>query len=323
MSENLDELFLEATREGATRLLDNHLERRHDWTVDEIRQKHDYPRLLHEVHTRIVNGQPYEFPEGIKVGLVITLLTENGIIYYPRDVGKIFNPSDKRPSDSDPHEMFTRIWPTEEFPHGEGLRDSLYLTGYDMSRLEEDRKAFQHSGLVPRPDDTASGVAYTGTQELSTNKPYRNIRKLLRETIDQTDDELVRDVCEFIYDIVGHVGKDERLHAAFINGNAELALLTRDKKLVSFMLQGYANTVIDFYMPGKGGIPNFRRLQVEAARNKIFTPQDVAEIKLSQYRKTLQLVGNTALTQEGNVAQLEIVQDMEKITDKYPDLLAA
>lgn len=320
MAENLDQLFLEATRDSATLLLQNHVEKRHEWTVDEIREAHDYPRLLHEVHTRKVSGESYNFPEGVKIGLIITLLTENGIVYYPRDVGRIFNPSDRTPSENDPHEAFTRRWTSEEFPHGEGLRDALYLTGYDMNQLEKDRKAFQYSGLVPRPDDTASGVAYTGTQELATNKPYRNIRTLLREAIETAEDDLVRDVSKFIYDIVGHIGKDERLHASFINGTGETALTSRDKNLVSFMLQGYANTLPNFAMPGRGGIPNFRRLQLWAYRHGIFTPEDLAEIKFSQYEKALRAIGNTALTREGETAVLSITDDIEKLSFKFPGL---
>lgn len=317
----MNQAFLEATRERSEALLNNHIERRRDWSLDMIREKHNYPYLLHAVSERVKSEEPFPFPDEITGALFLTLITENGIIYYPRDVGQIFNPFGKKPDDNDPHEHFTRIWPKEEFPHGEGLRDALYLTGYDMKLLEQARGAFQLSGNVPRPEDTACGVAYTGTQELSTNKPYRNIRKMLRHTIKTTDDELVRSVCEFIDEVVGHIAKDESLHAAFINGTADAAFETRDPELTSFMLHGYASTLIDFFMPGRKGIPNFRKLQLEAARSGMFTPEDLAKIKHHQYKKVIRYSGGLALTQQGETSLAIIETDFKKIEAKYPDLV--
>jgi len=316
-----DKLFLEATHYQAVTLLERHISRREEWSVAKIREEHNYPRLLYQVSERKRLGQPIEIPSEIINGLVITLLTENGITYYPRDVGRIFNPLDKDPSENDPHEEFTRRWTSEEFPHGEGLLDSLWLTGYDMKRLEKDRMAFQLSGLVPRPADSASGVAYTGTQELSTSSPYQNLTSILKETINTTQDELARDICNFMIDVVRHISQDERLHAAFINGNAVAALETNDKTVVSFLLRGIALVIPRFAMPGDGGMPNFRELAKQVDKDKVFSALDLARIKYRQLTKTWKVAEQTALTPEGEESQEKMIAYTEKLVRVFPKIV--
>lgn len=321
-NESLDDslVFLEATHDKAAELLEFHTSRRADWTVAAIRQKHDYPRLLYEVTRRKMEDQPFELPGSIQTGLYVTLLTENGIVWYPRDVGNIFNPLNKQPSDNDPHAQFGRTWTSEEFPHGEGLIDCLWLTNMDMVEYEMARKSFQAADATPRPGSTPDGVSYTGTQELSTDKPYRNLGKILKDTADATDDELVRDVCNFIRDIVSHIGTDERMHAKFINGLGKAAVESNDPKIVSMVLNGAARSIINFAMPGDPGIPNFKRLSVRAARLGVFTPYDLAEIKVKQLDDTWQVARHDTLTPEGQRSQQLLLQHRAELIEKYPTL---
>lgn len=321
-NESLDDsmVFLEATHEKAAELLEFHTNRRADWTVAKLREKHDYPRLLYEVTRRKIHNEPFELPESLQVGLYITLMTENGIVWYPRDVGSIFNPLGKEPADNDPHAQFARTWTSEEFPHGQGLIDCLWLTNTDMIQYEKARTSFQAADATPRPDSTPGGVTYTGTQELSTDKPYRNLARILKETASSTDDKLVREVCEFIRDVVSHISADERMHARFINGLGKAAVESGDPRIVSMVLNGAARTVIDFAMPGDPGIPNFRRLSVRAARLGVFTPYDLAEIKVKQLDETWKVAEHNSLTPEGEQSQLLLLQHRSELINRHPAL---
>lgn len=110
------------------------------------------------------------------------------------------------------------------------------------------------------------------------------------------------------------------MHAKFINGLGAAAIDTKDPRTISLMLRGAANRIIDFAMPGDPGIPNFRRLALKAARLGIFTPRDLAEIKVKQIDETWNVLDQSTLNAEGEIARATLLDHRTALLDKYPEL---
>src|SRR5262245_25305280 len=101
----LDYRLLEATRDTATESLERHLKvkEKHSWFVEDYVSADDLVILLPHRHD-------VELEQGVGEAVEVFTHTEDGVIWYPRDVRKICHPSESYPTgnDNDPHEAFSR-----------------------------------------------------------------------------------------------------------------------------------------------------------------------------------------------------------------------
>jgi hypothetical protein len=304
-SAEMDERFLEVTHDAAVSLLNEHHERRVSWFVEDVLPT----ELVAEVVARRkVEPDFLQFPDHLRFAGEVFLLTEDGIVYYPRDVGNILNPKGYRAEDNDPHEGFVRTWTAEERRHSYGGVGAISMMGSNLRTYEADREAFIRSGNVPNPASSLHGIAYVSLQEANTGTPYR----LLIEQINsfrkslEGGDELTNRVFDALVEFYGRTARDEQLHYNFLTGIAKEALFSGDTLLASALMTAMAEQYGAFEMPGQGreaGIPNLARRAVKIRKAGIFSGQVVEKSlrKLLKDRWKIDEVIN--LTGQGREAQ--------------------
>lgn len=243
--------------------------------------------------------------EGVLEATELFLLTEDGITYYPRDVGNILNPGGDTSDDNNPYEVFSRYWSGEEFNHTDSGKFQARLMGIDQVRLEARRMAFIRSGLVPRFVNSAVGLAFTSIQESNTRVPYTELAGEYAEgekkaiTMGLEEAASIMGIGKYIYTRTAY---DENLHRRFLSGIVNTALHCGDPKIASHMLRGIEEIVFDFYMPGVEGIPGFADDAKKIAKAGIFTHNDSHQSRLDLLR-FWRVQDLTNLTGAGNAAQ--------------------
>jgi hypothetical protein len=300
----MDYRFLEASRDRAVMLLDSHHSRRESWIASEVIS----PQLLGEMALLHSDYEQLKIlDDDLKAAVKTFLLTEDAVVYYPRDVGFIFNPDGVIGDDSNPHEAFTRTWSAEEFHHTiAGLRVAELL-GLDLSDIEKDRVTFITKGIVPQPRSTLLGTAYTSLQESSTAAPYRELMLAFRKLAQTTGIPKVAEALEASAVTYEKTAQDERLHRTFIAGCVNAALESGDKELASAMLEALAFAYVDerFAMPGEQ-MPDFARNSVRIRRAGIFTAEHVVKAKVHLLKNTWNVTDIEGLTGSGLEAQQKL-----------------
>lgn len=248
-SQEMDARLLEATKEAAGIHLERHIKAKEkdNWIADDIITTDHLIKLL--PFRNDVRLSP-----GVGESVEVFGLTEDGIPWFPRDVGNIFNPNGILPSgnDNDPHEAFPRYWSTEEFQHATISQTIARLLGRDMHQLEQDRQKVIRSGNVPHAKSSALGMAYTAFQEGNTADPYRVLVSKFKEHEVEATNAGQAEVAE-IYQLVGliysKIAQDERLHKSFIAANVNAALQSGDTEVQQYMLSAIWDVLHDFTMP--------------------------------------------------------------------------
>ncbi len=309
--------FLEATKPAASVLIEKHAQRRQNWLATEVLPLEVVAEaVLYNAQAR-ADDKPLLLPDSPGIGAAIDtfLLTEEGITYYPEVVAGVFKPDGRTYDDNDPHDVFARWWPTEEFQHSLIGQEIAKVMGRDMIQLELERQAFGKSGLIPRPTSTVEGVAYTALQESSTAKPYENLVKRLAEVAGPPEQlsSLAQTALAGVIDAYKRTAQDERLHRAFIAGNARAALTSGDASLASAMLVAIEKVFSAFAMPGKDGIPKFGRKAALIRREGIFTAKDVAQGQLHLLRDVWRVANLANLTGRGRESQAQLVAHISTI----------
>lgn len=243
----MDQQLLEAARPTATALLDAHydIKHRNNWNIEEVLNTDTLVKLL-------PYRQEVRLSEGVGEAVEVFLWTEDGITYYPRDVGKIFNPANEAPKDSDPFNVFPRVWASEEFQHTLAGREIARLIGRDMIEIEAVRNVVIQRGNVPRPQSSALGIAYTGIQESNTSGPYQKLVdkfKGLGALAAADGNEPIAEIDTLAANVYSEIAQDERLHRKFITGVGKIALWSGDNGLAEYMLSAVYDTLNKFQMP--------------------------------------------------------------------------
>lgn len=194
-------------------------------------------------------------PEAARVGLVLNLLTEEGLPSYHRLLSEAFG------SDSAWVEWRNQ-WTAEEDRHGNILRDYLRDSRIvDMHEVEKMQFKFLSDGWAPSWAGSAyDTIAYTSFQERATQYSHRNLGKL------------VRGVAPTLTKVLACVAGDENRHYRFY-----CSLL---KKLVQVDLKGALESMLrvlkSFKMPGHD-IPGFTEMSIVEHSVDVFGPKEFSE----------------------------------------------
>lgn len=266
--------------------------------------------------------QKVAIPRHVKAAVEMFLLTEDGIVWYGRDVGNIFNPQHIVPAmydpgqQEDPHELFVRDWVAQEAQHASVEHLVAMLMDVDMVQLEATRYKFIRGDLLPKPINTPQGAAYTALQENNTRTPYSNLIIELDKLIHQAQTEGKTDhglVLATIKDIYKHIRSDENRHHIFIRDTLFGAVHSDDKSIASYAVAGMYDQYVatEFMMPGQS-IDRFMRLAAPIARAGIFTP-DQSMRNMHDIIKRAQLEKLVGLTRIGGIAVDGLMQKQQQL----------
>ena len=195
-------------------------------------------------------------PDAARVGLVLNLLTEEGLPSYHRLLSEAFG------HDSAWVEWRNQ-WTAEEDRHGNILRDYMRdCRVVNMKQVEELQFKFLCDGWAPEWAGSAyDTIAYTSFQERATQYSHRNLGKL------------VRDVAPSLTKVLACIAGDENRHYRFYCG-----LL---KKLVQVDLKGALESMVrvlkSFKMPGHD-IPGFTDMALVEHSVDVFGPREFSAV---------------------------------------------
>ncbi len=257
--------MFEATREESQRLLDVYLDRRQLWQPSTLEDVHGTGERFSEHYGFMEIGKgELSVSMPLAACLEVTYITESGIPWYTGDVNDIFNPMHTDPDSGDPHAIIGAYWPADELVHTIGAHRILGLTiPKRLEKVELDSRQFVKSSKVPKPADSAHGLAYTALQERLTNVTYRNLCRALKvvevEEV-RAGHEAGAMIVRFAREFYKHVGADERLHETLIAGTLRAALDSGDKAVTTHALRAINDVYVDtdFVMPGEN-MPNYLR----------------------------------------------------------------
>ncbi len=244
-------------------------------------------------------------------------ITELGITYYPEEVGKTFNPLKLPPDDNDPHNLFGRVWPSEEYQHALMEMRIMEVLGLDLVELEELRKSFVIGGDIPRLKDSFDGVAYTSLQEKNTSVPYQELIRRLDGLFSkglrrESEAGIILGAC---IEGIRLIAQDERLHGKYIAGIVNAGLHSGDGEVSSALIVALADQYTEegkFIMPGRK-MRGFKKRALAIARAEVFTPRHVRESKLGLLLGW-NILNLTGLSASANSAQQRIGEFLARHT---------
>lgn len=200
--------------------------------------------------------QAQDLPNAARVGLVLNLITEEGLPSYHRLLGEAFG-------DKSAWVEWRNQWTAEEDRHGNILRDYLRdCRVVDMQVVEKMQFSFVAQGWSPAWGGSAyDTLAYTSFQERATQYSHRNLGKL------------VRSIAPSLTKVLACVAGDESRHYSFY-----CSLL---KKLVQVDLRNALESMLrvlkTFKMPGSD-IPGFTDMSLVEHAYDVFGPKEFSAV---------------------------------------------
>lgn len=221
---------------------------------------------------RELQQQSAELSEDILVVLIGDMITEEALPTYSTWIGTCRG-FDEGGGVRNSWGDWLRKWTSEENRHGDALNRYLYLSGrVNMREVEVTiQNLLTDGGDTQTANDPYRVFTYTSFQEIATRISHKNVAVRARKA----GDDLLGRLCGFI-------AADENRHAtAYKTFFREILAIDPSEAILAFEAMMRSKiTMPAMYMRERGKAigETFRKFEVVARRNAIYTPFDYADI---------------------------------------------
>lgn len=237
-------------------LMHAHHQSRFEWFPNDLLPANKHMDAEQQDLVKQTIEQAQQLPDVARVGLVLNLITEEGLPAYHRLLAEAFGQQSAWVE-------WRNQWTAEEDRHGNILRDYLRdCRLVDMKAVEQMQFNFVATGWSPSWAGSAyDTIAYTSFQERATQYSHRNLGKLVRKFTPN------------LTKILASVAGDESRHYKFYCSLLKKLLQVDAKGAMESMLR----VLKVFKMPGHD-IPHFAEMSMVEHSVGVFGPKEFSEV---------------------------------------------